>query len=297
MVESGGYFPLSTNLLIETMIQTILKRITLATALLPIALALPTPAQAAITNSCTIKPGPSSPLAMRANFTLEEQDGKTVIAKYNASPSPVNAGQPTVIYNSIQLLSFNETNIPAVRALMLKDPQYFKLLTQFPEETSFKLFNDALTCTSSPKETPKEIPKETPQTSIDQLPDGDYRFWNKASANNVTDQQILETGEGGGLFLFKKTGNTVIGTYARPNDVAYCITGSLAGGKVTGKASPIDRNLKRPADNSSYDPIGRLKFGTWKGPDKSGFSEGTVLDVSSFSRINLGARKAHANCR
>lgn len=261
-----------------------------AIALLLSPIALSRPAEAAITNSCSIKAGPNNPLAMRANFTLEEQDGNTVTVKYNAAPSPVNADQPIVIFSSIQTLTFNNSTIAQVRDRMLKDPQYFKLLTQFPEDTAFKPFNDALTCTKNISETPK-------RTSIDQLADGDYRVWNQPSAGNVTDQQILDTGEGGGIFLFNKKGNSLTGVYSRPDDVAYCVTGTLTNGKLTGKANPIDRSSPRPADNSTYDPKGHLKFGQWKGSDRSGASEGTVLDLTSFNRINLGPRKAPSSCR
>ncbi len=262
------------------------------------------PAQAAITQTCTIIPtaGQPNPLAMRANFTMEEQDGTIVTVKYNPSPSLFDSTQPPVMVGSLQSLQFFETNIAAVRARMLKEPKYFKFLINAPEGEGgdFKAFNDALVCQGTPA-TPPAAPATPPVTTgaIDRLPDGDYRFWTGAQANNVTDQQIVAAGEGSGLFLFRKTGNKVVGQYARPSDVAYCVAGTIANGKVTGTASPVDRSVPggRPADNSNYGPVGQLKFGVWKGGDKTGFSEGSMLDLTTFNRINLGARKALTVCR
>jgi hypothetical protein len=248
------------------------------------------PAQAAVTQTCSIipKPGTISPLAMRATFTWEEQDGKIVTVKYSPAPSPFSSQQPPVLFGSTRILQFFDTNIAAVRALMLKDPQYFKALTDFPEPTSFKPFNDALVCQGA-----------TPTAStIDSLPNGDYRYWSGPASNAVTDKQILATGEGGGLFLFRKDGKKIVGIFARPDDVAICISGTIANGKVVGMASPADRATPtpRPTDRSSYGAVGHLKFGTWKGSDKTGFSEGSTLDLTGFNPINLGARKAPMAC-
>jgi hypothetical protein len=264
-------------------------------ALLSIAIASAiAPAQAAITQTCSIgapKPGTISPLAMRAAFTWEEQDGKIVTVKYSPGPSPFNSQKPPVMFGSTRSLQFFDTNVAAVRALMLKDPQYFKALTDFPEGGSFKPFNDALVCKSEPVAKPVAA-------TIDDLPNGDYRYWTGPASNTVTDQQILATGEGGGLFLFRKEGKKVVGIFARPDDVAMCVSGTLANGKVVGMAGPADRNapFPRPADNSSYGAVGHLKFGTWKGNTKTGFSEGSTLDLTRFNPINLGTRKAPAAC-
>jgi hypothetical protein len=271
------------------------------------------PAPAAVTQTCKIIPteGKPNPLAMRANFTMEEQDGTIVTVKYNPAPSLFDSAKPPVMVGSLQSLQFFETNMAAVRARMLQEPKYFKFLINAPEGEggSFKAFNDALVCQGTtpvappakPPVTPPAAPATPPVTTsaIDRLPDGDYRFWTGAPATNVTDQQIVAAGEGSGLFLFRKTGNKVVGQYARPSDVAYCVAGTIANGKVTGTASPVDRAVPggRPADNSNYGPVGQLKFGVWKGGDKTGFSEGSMLDLTPFNRINLGARKALTVCR
>jgi hypothetical protein len=275
----------------SAMLNTFIKVASIA--ILPIGLfGAIAPAQATVTQTCMIgepKLGKPSPLAARASFSLEEQDGKMVTVKYSAASSQMNSKQPTVFSSTVQILTFTDSNVAAVRARMLKDSSYFKALTGFPEDNSFKPFNDALVCKGS----------DVVSSTIDVLPDGDYRFWSGPASNTVTDKDILATGEGGAVFLFSKEGKTIVGHFARANDFAMCINGTIANGKVTGAVSPVDRLAlgAYPSDDSSYGPVGHLKFGKWKGPNRSGAYQGSTIDLTKFNPINIGARKAPTGCK
>jgi hypothetical protein len=57
---------------------------------------------------------------------------------------------------------------------------------------------------------------------------------------------------------------------------------------ITGATA--DRAFPRPTDNSGG------AVGTWKGGAQTGFSEGSTLDLTRFSPINLGTCKAPTAC-
>ncbi len=263
-----------------------------------IALAVTPAAQAAVTTRCQIQPRPNqpSPLAMRAGLNVEEADG-TVTFKYQNFQTPVSADQPPVTIAQERTMIFYNTTLAAARQHMVNDPKYFNELRGFTDPQTFKPFNDLLVCESTGAKTPQ--PNSTkPQTesTIADLADGSYRFWNGAPSINVTDQQILA---GAATFLFEKTGSRVVGYFARPDDFVMCMTGNVTGNTIKGVVNPPPMRFSNGAarKNKPFDPAGYLQLGAWDGSGNLGSYSPSTLDLSKFTRINLGSRRAPSICR
>lgn len=253
-------------------------------------LAVSTPVKAEVITRCQIQPRPNqpSPLAMRAGLDVEEREG-TVTFKYSNFPSFVSSDQPPVTIAQERTLTFYKTTLAAARDRMVKDPKYFNELRGFSEAEGFKPFNDLLVC--------KSVGAAIPQANltIADLPDGSYRFWNGAPSTSVTDQQILA---GALTFLFTKTGNRIVGFFARPSDDSMCITGSAKGNTITGVVNP-PAQFTNPAarQNKAFDPAGYLRLGAWSNQGNLGSYSPSTIDLSKFNRINLGSRRAPTLCR
>lgn len=270
-----------------------------------IAIALSTPAQAAVTTQCQIqsREGQPSPLAMRALFTLESTSDGNVAVTYTNLPSPVGVGQPVTIEQTRKMIFYNST-IPAVRQQMLSNPTFFTELRGFSDPEGFKPFNDLLVCRSVGADKPQSSPPQSspPQSSTPQpgaaiadLVDGSYRYWNGAPSMNVTDKQLRP---GNFTFLFTKAGNRIVGIFARPDDLAICMTGTVKGNTISGVVNlPVRFSDAegRSRQNKPFDPPGYLKLGTWSNAGNA-FSSST-LNLSEFNRINIGPRKAPSTCR
>jgi hypothetical protein len=267
-----------------------------------ITIALSIPAQAAVTTQCQIQPreGQPSPLAMRALFTLESTPDGNVAVTYTNLPTPVGVGQPVTIEQTRKMIFYKST-IPAVRQQMLSNPTFFTELRGFSDPEGFKPFNDLLVCQSVGADKPQSgTPQSgTPQpgTTIADLIDGSYRYWNSAPSMNVTDKQIKP---GNFIFLFTKEGNRVVGVFARPDDLAVCMTGTVKGNTISGVVNPPVRFSDaegRSRQNKPFDPAGYLKLGAWSNAGNLGAFSSSTLDLSKFNRINIGPRKAPSICR
>jgi hypothetical protein len=231
---------------------------------------------------------------MRAGLDVEAKDGN-VVFKYQTFPTPVSADQPPVTIEQARTMIFYNTTIAAARQRMVNDPKYFTELRGFEDPQSFKEFNDLLVCETVGAATPQPKPQTT--KTIADLPDGSYRFWNDISDFNVTDQKLLDR-ESTMNFRFTKTGNRIVGYFARPNDDSMCITGTVKGNTVTGVVTP-PAQFPTPAaqQNKPFAPGGYLKLGAWKDQGNLGSYSPSTLDLSKFNRINLGSRKAPTLCR
>ncbi len=266
-----------------------LKFVNLSIVLASIAaLAVSTPVEAEVVTRCQIQPrlNQLSPLAMRAGLDIEAKDGN-VSFKYLNFPSFVSSEQPPVTIAQERTMIFYRTTLAAARDRMVKDPKYFNELRGFTDPQGFKPFNDLLVCKTETAQT---------RTTIADLADGSYRFWNGAPSFGITDPQILD--KGAFTFLFTKTGNRIVGFFARPNDDSMCITGSATGDTIVGAVNPPAR-FSNPAaqQNRAFDPVGYLKLGAWNNQGNLGSFSRSTLDLSKFSRINLGSRKAPTLCR
>jgi hypothetical protein len=258
-----------------------------------IALVLSTPAQAAVTTQCQVNATESqpNPLGMRTLLTLESTSDGNVTATYTNLPSPVGAGQAVTIEQSRKMIFYKST-IPAVRQQMLTNPTFFNELRGASDAEGFKQVNDLLVC--------KTVGAATPQSgnTIADLVDGTYRYWNGKPGVTVSDRQLLESGAY--TFLFTKEGSTIVGYFARPDDLSMCITGTAKGNVISGVVNPPARFSDaegRARQNRVSDPAGYLKLGAWSNQGNLGAFNPSTLDLSKFSRINLGPRRAPSICR
>ncbi|MCU0551096.1 MAG: hypothetical protein MUC48_17245 [Leptolyngbya sp. Prado105] len=261
-----------------------------------IAFVLSSPAQASVTTQCQVQPreGQLSPLAMRALFTLESTTDGNVTATYTNLPTPVGAGQAITIEQTRKMIFYKST-IPAVRQQLLSDPKFFNELIGSPEPQGFKPFNDLLVCKTVGATAPQPSTPQ-PGSTIADLVDSAYRYWNGKPSMNVTDKQLLETEAY--TFLFEKTGNRIVGYFARPNDDSMCITGTVTGNMIKGVVNPPPR-FANPASrqNKAFDPAGFMKLGAWSNRGNLGMFNPSTLDLSKFNRINIGPRRAPSICR
>lgn len=144
--------------------------------------------------------------------------------------------------------------------------------------------------TDIPEAPPEEVtPPATPEAESDALnlsalPNGNYRV---VSADlpfeTITDERLLETG--GALFLFRKFGDEVTGVYSFiDSEGGSCIAGTLEGNTVTGESFAYSENPREGTFLTLGTPVGEGRY------------EGSVLDLSSFSRINAGTRLPVESC-
>lgn len=251
-------------------------------------LAVSTPAKAEVVTRCQIQPRENqpNPLGMRTGLDVEEKGGD-VTFRYRTFPTPVSADQPPVTIEQERTMIFYKTTLAAVRDRMLKDPKFFAELRGTSDSPSFKEVNDLLVCRKDASQT---------RASIADLADGSYRVWNGAPSFTVTDQQLLA--KGAYTFLFTKTGNRIVGFFARPSDESMCITGTVQGNTITGVVNPPARSANPAArQNRAFDPAGFLRLGAWSNQGNLGSYSPSTLNLSTFNRINIGSRKAPTLCR
>ncbi|NDJ17731.1 hypothetical protein [Myxacorys almedinensis] len=257
----------------------------------PLASAQPTLAQTAATTTCSFNSnaGTPNPLGMRTFLTIEETDGNTTF-KYEQFPSPVGGTPAATIASTRQLIVY-KTNLAAARQLFLNDPKYYNELRGFSEGDSFKVVNDTLTCRSTPGSTPPP----TSSSRVSDLPDGNYRFWNGKASGILSDNELLK--RGGVLFLFRKQGNQIVGSFGQIDNVGSCVKGTVSGNTLTGIAIPYEPS-PNPASraNTSFDPGGFLKLGRWQRVGNRHQYENSTLNLANLNRINVGPRMPMSSC-
>jgi hypothetical protein len=271
--------------------------------LLPLGLAIaPVQAQSMAGSTCRYNPksGKPNPLGMRAFVSLTEKDGDTTVT-YEQFPSNVGGTVPATIASK-RMLFFPKLTIAKARQLMLKDPKYYNELLVSKAE-SFAAMNAVLICDaatamepgSEPVTTAPAIPDAKP-VAIAQLPDGNYRFWSGTPTKAVlSSDELLKLG--GALALIHKKGNQVTAGFGyMDSDFTACVAGTISGDRVTGQAFPSEGLTNKATE---FIPFGPAKFLMVRNPKtiagKKAYSE-AVLDLSGFSRINLGDRAPRKSC-
>lgn len=140
-----------------------------------------------------------------------------------------------------------------------------------------------------PEAPPEVTPPATPEAesealNLSALPNGNYRVVSADLPFEITtDEELLESG--GTLFLFRKFGDEVTGVYSFiDSEGGSCISGTLEGNTVTGESFAYSENPREDTFLTLGTPVGEERY------------EGSVLDLSSFSRINAGTRLPVESC-
>lgn len=148
------------------------------------------------------------------------------------------------------------------------------------------------------------------KSSIQSLPDGNYRFCsNPPPSRQASDQELLKAGY---CFVFRKTGNRIVGNYfdsSTSGEDNVCVTGTLSNNSVTGEGLQSSQGLPNGMSNFSgsrltnWEKSGYLKVAQAKllrTYEQTGYSEihyrRAVLNLSNFSRYNAGTYPPPTKC-
>jgi hypothetical protein len=268
------------------------------TALLTaITLPLIAPAKAAnLISTCAFdtNSGKPNPLGLRAFVNVLEVDGHTVFT-YEQLPSNV-AGDKGVASTIAQQrkLTFYNTTIAKARQIMLANPTYYETLIGLKDDQGYAAVDAVLTCQDANGQPIQKV------SSIEQLPDGDYRFWSgQTRKDKLTDEELLK--QGGILFVFNKKGKQVIGTIAQiDSEGGACVEGNIGGNTVSGFAT-VFRPLDEINKDETFEPLSVIPDGALRVRRGKAIKGGTkffsaLLNLNGYSKINLGDNKAPKKC-
>ncbi|MEL6157761.1 MAG: hypothetical protein AAFR18_00905 [Cyanobacteria bacterium J06627_32] len=139
---------------------------------------------------------------------------------------------------------------------------------------------------------PETSPEDGPNLAA--LPNGNYRVVSADFPNRiVTDAELVDAG--GTLFLFRKSGNQITGTFSYiDSELSACVTGTLDGNQVTGEAIAAEfASLEADKESRFLGPGSFLELTSHLG---EGRFERAVLDLEGFSQINSGTRLPVETC-
>ncbi|MEO0768102.1 MAG: hypothetical protein AAFY72_01500 [Cyanobacteria bacterium J06649_4] len=136
---------------------------------------------------------------------------------------------------------------------------------------------------------PETPAPETPETeesgpTLSDLPNGNYRVVSADFPPRiVSDEELLEAG--GAVFLFRKLGEEVTGSYGFiDHEGGSCLTGTLEGNTVTGDSFAYGDSVREGSFLTLGEPVGEGRY------------EDSVLNLETFSRINAGTRLPVESC-
>ncbi|MGL5508493.1 MAG: lysozyme inhibitor LprI family protein, partial [Microcoleaceae cyanobacterium] len=191
---------------------------------------------------------------------------------------------------------------------------YTKCLTRMTETRTKELTNYVNTWGKEPGEpnNPKPTPTVSPSpntsptssTTIESLPDGNYRFATaKLSQSIITDQDLVKAG--GYYFLFRKQGRNIVGTLAQvDSENTICVSGKINGNTVTGRAVELvelperDPSVKSIDDKFVFWDLGGDILAVRRGEKKNGrvTYNGALLNLGGLFRYNVGTRPPISQC-
>lgn len=137
------------------------------------------------------------------------------------------------------------------------------------------------------------------QNQVQDLPDGNYRYWNGTpSSSMVSDQDLLANG--GVIFTFRKQGNNIAGVFGYVDGEAVCVQGQVKGNTVSGISTQNlsgVRVLSAGEAFQSFGPSGYLQVrrGRQVSPDVVRYGS-TMLDLNALNRINVGSQVSPSSC-
>ncbi|MEL6248326.1 MAG: hypothetical protein AAFR15_09970 [Cyanobacteria bacterium J06627_15] len=274
--------------------------------------AIATPAQTFETPAVVCSYNPDSerpnPLGMRAFVQLRQYADRTTVT-YEQFPATVSG--PAEIPATIELvrtLTFYNVDTDTARQLLLSESTYYEELLGESAPEGFGPVDQVLVCrtvdASPPPEVsdpmpPAEAPPEAtpgPIPTIASLPDGNYRYWSAESdLRIVTEDELLS--QGGALFLFKKTGDQIIGEFGYIDGLGLCVSGRVSGNTILGRA--VSDAPGAVTVQNTFEPWGPAGFLQVLSSEREGNLtryRGALLTLDGFSRINAGTRLPLESC-
>lgn len=284
---------------------------------------------------CSYDPstGVPNPLGMRTFITLIETEGTTeVIYEQLGSfvPGPVEA-----ILATERSLTFPNQSIDRVRQLLMTNGAYYRELVGFDDPEGFAAVNSTLICQaqtvatrpvarpSAEAELPdlgdersrSELPDlsnpssggsierpastDTPPTFYDTvagLADGNYRYVSGSADDRIySEPELLR--RGGTLFIFRKTGDEIIGSYSYIDGKSICVTGRVSGNTVSGQAYPDEVVRDLGEQFEFWGPATFLRVRRTRGDADNRYYASATLELNDFSRINAGSSLPPSSCR
>ncbi|MBE9068902.1 hypothetical protein IQ260_19855 [Leptolyngbya cf. ectocarpi LEGE 11479] len=155
------------------------------------------------------------------------------------------------------------------------------------------LGGNAARSSPSPDDTPAP---PTFYGTIAGLADGNYRYVSgPAEARFYSDQELLS--RGGVLFVFRKTGDRVIGAYSYVDGEAICVTGRVSGNTVAGQAYPENGVARDLAEEfAAWGPATFLRVRRTRGDAGERYYSSATLELNDFSQINAGSSLPPSRC-
>ncbi len=142
-------------------------------------------------------------------------------------------------------------------------------------------------------------PTMTAPSRLQNLPDGNYRYWNGTPSGAVVSDQTL-LADGGVTFTLRKQGNNVTGIFGYVDGEAICVQGQVSGNTVSGISV---QNLAGASVLSagetfqSFGPSGYLQVRRGRQVSRNMVRySSTLLNLSNLNRINAGTRVPPSGC-
>lgn len=129
------------------------------------------------------------------------------------------------------------------------------------------------------------------KSTVQDLPDGNYRYWSGTTSDAVVSNDTL-LADGGTLFLFRKQGSTIAGVFSYVDGEAICIRGQVNGNTVSGTAVQTGEGLSVVSTGESFANFGpsealSLRRGLQVSSEQVRYRS-ALLNLAGLNRINAG---------
>ncbi|PSN17722.1 hypothetical protein C7271_16260 [filamentous cyanobacterium CCP5] len=137
------------------------------------------------------------------------------------------------------------------------------------------------------------------QSTIEVLPDGNYRYWSAMPDGAiVSDDDLLASG--GVTFTFRKMGNDITGILGYVDGKAICLDGRVNGNTVSGLAVQTLDGATVISDGETFAPFGpagylQVRRGFEVSPGMVQYNS-ALLNLTGLNRINAGTRVPPSDC-
>lgn len=136
-------------------------------------------------------------------------------------------------------------------------------------------------------------------TTIQSLPDGNYRYWNGTSDQGIVSDETL-LNNGGILFLFRKQGDNITGVFSYVDGEAICVNGQVNGNTVSGRAVQTGEGVSVLSEGATFAKFGpsealSLRRGRQMGRHQVRY-DSALLNLVGLNRINAGTIVPPGGC-